>query len=62
MTAYTVIGVWINDEFYVAGVAAGDIQMVDQDPYIDGVSRFAESIEADSPEEAERLICEGLAD
>lgn len=58
MPEYTVIAAWIDDELVIAGVTEGDVKMVDQDPYISGLSRFAESVEAESAQEAERLILE----
>jgi len=54
---YTVIGVWANDSAVVAGVVEGTVRLVDTFvPENDGdFSRWAEVVEATTPDEAEAM-------
>ena len=64
MQTYTVIGVWNHEgsddtDLIIAGVAEGEVVMVDSQDDVGeyGVyTRFATTVEAGSPEEAERLV------
>lgn len=57
MATYTVIGLWIDNELVVAGVADGDVPMVDNGPDASerDYQRYAETFEATGPDEAEQL-------
>ena len=59
MSTYTVIGLWIDDELVIAGVVEGDVPVVDNGPDAgDGYQRYAQPVEADSPDDAERVALE----
>lgn len=66
MPTYTVIGVWDHEgsddtNLIIAGVIEGDVAVVDLQDNVGeyGVyTRFAETVDAASPAEAERLIME----
>jgi hypothetical protein len=58
---YTVIGLWLRQQPVVAGVIEGEHNCVDSsggDPYSDG--RWATSVEAKDPDEAEELAVEEM--
>lgn len=48
---FTVLGAWVDDELVIAGVIAGEHAAIDS-----GDQRFAESVDATGPEEAERIV------
>lgn len=59
MAKYTVLAVWTpEDDFVIAGVLEGDHTCVDGAyfrPLEGGYQRYATCVEAESPQEAERL-------
>ena len=55
MPSFTVFGLWIDDEPVVAGVVEGDLNCVDNDPQFFTYQRWATSVEAATPDHAERL-------
>lgn len=54
MRTYTVVGLWIDDEPHVAGVYEGRYVTVDE-TCGDGYQRWATSVEAGDPADAEAL-------
>jgi len=64
MPKFTVIGVWDHEgqddtDLIVAGVVEGEVRVVDTQNNVGqyGVyTRYATFVEADSPEEAERIV------
>jgi hypothetical protein len=61
MSEYTVIGLWLDDEPFVAGVIEGSHAAVDTDPNLSGeVSRWAVMVAAADPDAAEVAALEQI--
>ena len=65
MTTYTVVGVWDHEgsddtDLIIAGVVEGDVRLVDSGAPLEpgAYTRFAATVEADSPDEAESAVLE----